>query len=241
MTLHFIADLHLDPERPRIRGLFLNYLQGPARQAQALYILGDLFEVWADDEVSTPLYAQEIAALASLAASGVAIYFICGNRDFLCGKAFARAAGLHLLSEPWLIESGPHRALLLHGDILCTDDVEYQRFRRIVRMPWLQYLYRRLPARSKQAIARRIRGQTQQRTRLKPEDILDVNLHAVDACMAAYPQASLMIHGHTHRPADHPLDSGRQRLVLADWSEAQGEYLSLDPNGWSRHAVRLEA
>ncbi len=234
MALHFISDLHLDPDQPAISARLIDYLQGPARDAQALYILGDLFEVWADDDVSLPLYREEISALRQLSDSGVPLYFIHGNRDFLCGGAFARAAGLRLLDEPCVAAPG---LLLMHGDALCTDDAGYQRFRRIVRWPWLQALYRALPQSLKLRIARSIRGQTQRMTRLKPEDILDVNETAVAALFAQHPDCRLLIHGHTHRPAEHDCGQGRQRIVLADWSPEAGEYLSLDGAQWQRHRL----
>ncbi len=234
MALHFIADLHLDPDQPEITRRFVAYLEGPARDAQALYILGDLFEVWADDDVSLPRYPEAISALRALSDSGVPIHFLHGNRDFLCGVRFARAAGLTLLDEP-------HRTapslLLMHGDALCTDDAGYQRFRRIVRWRWLQAVFRALPGRLKLRIARAIRGQTRRMTRLKPEDILDVNETAVSELMGQHPECRLLIHGHTHRPADHALGKDRWRLVLADWSPESGEYLSLDGSSWQRHRL----
>lgn len=234
MALHFISDLHLDPARPEISALFIRYLDGPARQAQALYILGDLFEVWADDDVSAPLYAAEINAMRRLADSGVALYFVCGNRDFLCGQRFAQAAGITLLNEPHQVAQHS-QAWVMHGDSLCTDDVGYQRFRRIVRWRWLQCLYRLLPAQTKLAIAEKIRGTSKGMTRLKPQDILDVNKEAVADFFNAHPDCQLLIHGHTHRPADHRLTDQQYRVVLADWSEQSGEYLSLDGKQWQRH------
>ena len=237
MALHFISDLHLDPERPEISALFCAYLAGPARQAQALYILGDLFEVWADDDVSAPLYRKEIQALRQLSEHGVAVYFLCGNRDFLCGDAFARSAGLQILREPHTIASHPQISLM-HGDALCTDDKGYQRFRRIVRLAWLQWLYRRLPAGLKLRIAAKIRGSSAQMTRQKAQDILDVNEVAVQAFFRHHPHCRHLIHGHTHRPADHAVGPDQWRIVLSDWSEQAGEYLSVTQDGWQRH--RLE-
>lgn len=236
MALHVLSDLHLDPARPAISARFIDYLNGPARQAEAVYILGDLFEVWADDDVSAPLYADELAAMQGLTRHGVPIAFICGNRDFLCGAGFEQASGARVVSEPF---SPPGRCDIkfMHGDVLCTDDVGYQRFRRIVRWPWLQWLYRRLPRTLKLRIAARIRGSAREMTRLKPEDILDVTPQAVSAFFDAHPACRLLIHGHTHRPAEHAFDAQRTRLVLSDWTERQGEYLSLDAQGWMRHPL----
>ncbi len=236
MALHFLSDLHLDPAQPEISALFIDYLQGPACQADAVYLLGDLFEVWADDDVSSPLYRNEIAAMRALSDAGVPLYFICGNRDFLCGPQFARQAGLSLLDEPVPAHERPD-VWLMHGDVLCTDDRAYQRFRRVVRWPWLQWLYRKLPKAAKLAIARKIRGSSQHRTRLKAEDILDVNAQAVDDFFAEHDSCRMLIHGHTHRPADHSVSTGQHRLVLADWSPQAGEFLSLDAQGWRRHRL----
>ena len=240
MALHFISDLHLDPNRPQISALFQAYLAGPARQAKALYILGDLFEVWADDDVSAPLYQADIEALKALSDSGVAVYFICGNRDFLCGSAFADGAGLSLLQEPYTIPEQPEYCLM-HGDVLCTDDEAYQRFRRIVRWPWLQWLYRRLPASTKLKIADKIRGSSKQMTSLKPQDILDVNPAAVAEFFQQHSQCQYLIHGHTHRPAEHELGDGKQRIVLSDWSDEHGEYFAVTSNTWERRSFTLES
>ena len=236
MALHLLSDLHLDPSRPQISARFIAYLQGPARQADAVFILGDLFEVWAGDDVSAPLYRPELAAMKSLTQAGVPLYFICGNRDFLCAGGFEQASGAQIVHEPFA-PPGRTDVQLMHGDILCTDDVGYQRFRRIVRWPWLQWLYRHLPRNLKLKIASRIRGTTQRMTRLKAEDILDVNAGAVDDFFKAHPQCRLLIHGHTHRPAAHPQATGQTRLVLSDWSDTRGEYLSLDMNSWQRHMI----
>lgn len=239
--VHFIADLHLDPARPALSQLFQQYLAGPARHARALYILGDLFEVWAGDEVSLPLYQSEIQAIRALSDSGVAVYFICGNRDFLCGESFARAAGLELLTEPQVLQCGASNVVALHGDSLCTDDRAYQRFRRIVRSRWVQALYSLLPLSTKARLVSRIRSKTRQATRLKATDIMDVNADAVEDLLQRHPACPLMIHGHTHRPADHQLGNGRHRLVLADWHDTRGEYLCLRQDGWQRHPISTAA
>ncbi len=236
MALHLLSDLHLDPARPQISARFIEYLQGPARQAEAVYILGDLFEVWAGDDVSAPLYANELAAMKSLTRAGVPIYFICGNRDFLCAAGFEHASGARIVTEP-VAPLGNDDVLLMHGDILCTDDVGYQRFRRIVRWPWLQWLYRQLPRAWKLKVAVRIRGATREMTRLKAEDILDVNDEAVGHFFSAHSHCRVLIHGHTHRPDEHLLEGVGTRLVLSDWSDTRGEYLRLDDSGWQRMAL----
>lgn len=237
MALHFISDLHLDPARPGISGLFRAYLAGPARQADALYIIGDLFEVWVDDAASTLLYQQDIAALRQLSDSGVAVYFICGNRDFLCGQQFAKDAGLSLLAEPYSVSGNPH-IMLMHGDSLCTDDVGYQLFRRFVRQNWVQWLYHCLPGSLKQGIADRIRGRSKSMTQLKAQDILDVNDSAVEDFFHTQPKCQYLIHGHTHRPAEHKCSDSKLRIVLSDWSQQHGEYLTVSGQSWQRHPIK---
>ncbi len=237
MSFHFISDLHLHPERPGLSEIFLRYLAGPARDAQRLYILGDLFEVWAGDEVSLPDYATEIAALNAVRQSGTAIYFIAGNRDFLCGQRFAQASGCEILREPQSIELPDGRtALLLHGDRLCTDDHAYQRFRRWVRNPLVQRAYFALPSAVRRRLVTAIRGKASRTVSTKPLEIMDVNETSV-AQLFAQTGVALMIHGHTHRPQDHNYKTGQQRMVLADWSQETGEVLIVDSGKTRRQTL----
>lgn len=235
-AIHFLSDLHLDPQRPAIGQRFISYLQGPARNAKAIYILGDLFEVWAGDDVSAPLYSAEIQALKAVSEVGIPVYFVPGNRDFLCSHTFAEAAGLEIIKEPSTVLGLGH-AMVMHGDALCTDDRGYQIFRRTVRWRWLQWLYQLLPVEAKQKIALKIRGTSKQMTRLKPEDILDVNADAVAVFFKSHKDCRILIHGHTHRPADHQVTPSKTRIVLADWTETKGEVLSMDQDGWTRHPL----
>ena len=226
----FISDLHLCVTRPHITGLLLKFLQGPAREARALYVLGDLFEYWAgDDDLADPYHAQVCAAFKHLADSGVPVALIHGNRDFLLGEAYAHASGMAILHDPTLLEMHGRRVLLTHGDELCTDDVEYQKFRAQVRdNRWQEaFLAQPLAARKSQIEALRKRSESEKS--YKSEAIMDVNAEAVIQLVRRFDHPDLLIHGHTHRPGVHEiLDGGRRtvRHVLADWYET-GSYLRL--------------
>ncbi|MFL9608678.1 UDP-2,3-diacylglucosamine diphosphatase [Methylobacillus sp. Pita2] len=227
-----ISDLHLCDSRPAITAQFLGFLQQQASQAEALYILGDFFEYWAGDD-DLAQHQPIIQALRTLSEQGTQLYFMHGNRDFLIGKAFAAAAGLTLLPDPTLVTLYGKRALLSHGDALCTDDVAYQDFRRQVRAPaWQQaFLQQPLSARKDQIEA--LRQRSEQEKSGKRESIMDVNAEAVAALLREYDYPELFIHGHTHRPALHPLEvDGRRvdRWVLGDWYE-QGSCLVVDRQG----------
>ncbi|WP_043648018.1 UDP-2,3-diacylglucosamine diphosphatase [Chitinilyticum litopenaei] len=231
----FIADLHLNPADPATAEAFAGFLAGPARAAGTLYILGDLFDYWlGDDQLDDPFYAAQAAALQALAAEGVALHFMPGNRDFLCARRFARAAGLTILPDPSVITRDGQRLLLAHGDAYCTDDIAYQRFRRFVRNRFLQaILWLALPRRWRQQKARQLRERSQQHNRRKDYRIMDVNADAIDAALAGH-DCRILIHGHTHRPATHAHRHG-VRHVLPDWHAGQGGYLQLQDGQLSRH------
>jgi UDP-2,3-diacylglucosamine hydrolase len=230
----FISDLHLCVTRPHITGLLLKFLQGPAREARALYVLGDLFEYWAgDDDLADPYHAQVCVAFKQLADSGIPVALIHGNRDFLLGEAFAHAAGMAILNDPTLLEMHGRRVLLTHGDELCTDDVEYQKFRAQVRdRGWQEtFLAQPLAARKAQIEALRMRSESEKS--YKSQAIMDVNAQAVTELVRRFDHPDLLIHGHTHRPGVHEIrDGGRLtvRHVLADWYET-GSYLRLTDTG----------
>jgi UDP-2,3-diacylglucosamine hydrolase len=215
----FIADLHLCAEEPAITAGFLAFLRRDALHADALYILGDLFEAWIGDDDPDPLHAEIAAALMTLKQQGIPCYFIHGNRDFLVGKRFARASGMTLLPEEQVPELYGKRMLIMHGDTLCTDDQGYQRFRKKVHQPWLQWLFLALPLFVRQRIALKMRAGSKQANSSKDVTIMDVNDEAVKAAMTRH-QVQYLIHGHTHRPAIHPLevnDQPAERLVLGAW------------------------
>jgi UDP-2,3-diacylglucosamine hydrolase len=219
MATLFISDLHLDESRPEIINLFERFLAEDARGAKALYILGDLFESWIGDDDDSPLADRVARALRTLSDSGVPIYFMRGNRDFVLGKDFARRAGMTILDDPTVIDLEGKPALLMHGDTLCTDDIAYQKFRRIMHNRWFQRIALALPLSIRRRIAGRLRGQSQKYIARKSEAIMDVNQSAVENAMRAH-GVLLLVHGHTHRPATHRFDMDGQiaeRIVLGDW------------------------
>jgi UDP-2,3-diacylglucosamine hydrolase len=230
----FISDLHLCSSRPAISELFIAFLGMTAVKAEALYILGDLFEYWAgDDDLDDAHHQGIITAVAALAASGVQVYFMHGNRDFLLANDFASAAGITLLADPTLSVLYGKRVLLSHGDALCTDDTAYQEFRQQVREPAWQkdFLAQPLTERKAQIEAMRLRSEREKSH--KTESIMDVNPAAVSSLVRAYDYPQLLIHGHTHRPALHLLEvdgHACERWVLGDWYE-QGSCLRLDAAG----------
>lgn len=236
----FISDLHLCESRPQITEQFVRFIQSHALAADALYILGDLFEYWAgDDDLDDPHHQTIIRALRHLDENGVRCYLMHGNRDFLIGQDFAAAAQLHILPDPSALELYGHRILLSHGDALCTDDVAYQTFRQQVRAPDWQsnFLHQPLAARKSQIEALRMRSEQEKSG--KSESIMDVNGVAVEGLMRAYHYPKIFIHGHTHRPAKHLLQVDQrtiERWVLGDWYE-QGSCLRVDHTGCSSMAL----
>ncbi len=217
----FISDLHLDESRPHILELFTRFLAGEARYADALYILGDLFESWVGDDDDSAMAQNVATALREVRDSGVPVFFMHGNRDFLLGEDYATRAGMTLLPDPTVVDLGGERTLLMHGDTLCTDDVDYQKFRTLVRdSDWKrQFLAKPLAAR--RAFAAQARGESRKHTSSAKPEIMDVNAAAVEAVMRTHGVRRL-IHGHTHRPATHALNldgQAAQRIVLGDWYE----------------------
>lgn len=233
MRTLFIADLHLSEQEPAITAGFLRFLQREAYQADALYILGDFFEYWIGDDDPQPLHREIASALHDLTNSGVPCYFIHGNRDFLIGKRFAQECGMTLLPQEKRLSLYGHPILIMHGDTLCTDDVDYQRYRRKVNNPFIQKLFSWLPLRPRLNIAAKMRDRSQMTNDGKSEAIMDVNQQAVIEALERN-QAEWLIHGHTHRPAIHNVDmpNGEQakRAVLGAW-HYQGSMISVTPEG----------
>jgi UDP-2,3-diacylglucosamine hydrolase len=223
----FLSDLHLSPERPGALAAFDAFCAGPAREATAVYILGDLFDWWIGDDQLRDRYAARIAqAMRTVTNAGVPVHVAHGNRDFLLGERFAAATGVRLLPERELIDLDGVPTLLSHGDELCTGDVEYQRLRARMRDPGTQRRLLRLPLFARRLIARWLRAKSRDATALKAEAIMDVDEQAVVDAFRRY-GVSRIIHGHTHRPAVHRLQvDGRtcERIVLADWHD-RGHYL----------------
>ena len=228
----FASDLHLDSESPWAIDAFLKFLAGPARAAESLYLLGDLFEVWVGDDDDNPDNARACAGLAALAASGVAVYAIHGNRDFLLGEPFEQRTGVKLLADPVMVDLYGVPTLLSHGDLFCTDDPAYQALRSIVRQPGWQRRFLSLPLTARRELASAARAGSKAHTGRTIPTIMDVNPEAVTRALKAT-GATRLIHGHTHRPAIHELSLGAiraERVVLAPWYEA-ASCVSVDVRG----------
>jgi len=229
----FISDMHLDSSRPAITRLFIDYLKAHAPQADALYLLGDVFEVWLGDKLSLREHHAVIAELRALSDGGLPIYVMRGNRDFLYGKRFESATGAVLLDDPTVIDLFGTPTLLSHGDILCTDDINYQKYRRIISNKAVQWLaVYGIPDSYKQRIANKMRAASKRAQSQKQSDIMDVNEAAVRSWFEQY-QVPQMIHGHTHRPGKHEYTVNGQtslRWVLGDWYH-QGSVLKVSADG----------
>jgi UDP-2,3-diacylglucosamine hydrolase len=228
--IYFIADLHLSEDRPDITACFLSFLKNEAPQAQALYILGDLFEYWIGDDDNSTFINNIAQALKQLSETSTQLYFIHGNRDFLLGKSYAQKAGLTLLAESCVIDLYGQKALIMHGDTLCVEDIDYQKFRKKSRSWWWQFIIKSLPLSTRKKIATNYRLKSAAAKQGKSLAIMDVTPAEVVKELTAA-NALLLIHGHTHRPAVHNLDingNRAQRIVLGDWYE-QGAWLKVTP------------
>ena len=221
MSTLFISDLHLEESRPDITDAFLAFLKTRAKGAERLYILGDFFEAWIGDDERTPLQEQVAVALKALANSGTKLFLMHGNRDFLIGDEFCERAGATLLEDPTVVDLYGTPTLLMHGDSLCTADVEYQKFRASMRNPQMQKMMLARPLEDRQKMARQLREMSTAQNQDKADAIMDVTPEEVVRAMENH-GVQLMIHGHTHRPAVHHLEANDQpakRIVLGDWDE----------------------
>ena len=228
----FISDLHLDPDRPEITALFLQFLKTQAGKASALYILGDLFEAWVGDDDTSPDNLAICKGIRECTTTGTPVFIMHGNRDFLLGTRFSEDCHCILLPDPTLIDLHGTRTLLMHGDLLCTDDTEYMSFRKMVRNPDWQAALLAKPLEQRQSLAAEMRQTSRDQTSGKPEAIMDVNQQAVSDILRKH-KAQLLIHGHTHRPAIHTLDvagTPARRIVLGDWYQ-QGSVLECSASG----------
>ena len=230
MTTLLVSDLHLDAERPQVTDLFLRFLREEARGADALYVLGDLFEAWVGDDDPSETGAAVARGLREIADSGIPVAFIHGNRDFLLGDHYARRAGMAILPDPAMVMLYDQPTLLMHGDLLCTDDVAYQQFRAQTRDPHWQAQFLSQPLAARIAFAQQARAASKaHQSGLKDqgtmETITDVSPATVSETFRRY-GIRRMIHGHTHRPAVHEHD-GTTRIVLGDWYD-QGSVLRVD-------------
>jgi UDP-2,3-diacylglucosamine hydrolase len=228
----FIADLHLDSKWPAKTNLCLKFLAGRARQAEALYILGDLFEVWLGDDDNEPSYQSILTALHQLTTVGVVVSVMPGNRDFLLGKDFVKRTGCQLIPDPSVIDLYGVPTLLMHGDVLCTLDVDYQQFRQQVRHPIWQQQFLAQPLEQRRLLAKQVRTYSQAQTQTIAAAIMDVTTEAV---ITALEENSVyqLIHGHTHRAGQYPLEVKglpAYRWVVGEWHQQGATLLSCTPN-----------
>jgi UDP-2,3-diacylglucosamine hydrolase len=238
----FISDLHLSPRSPGATALFRRFLDGRARQAEALYILGDLFEVWVGDDINDAYSAGIIALLRQASDAGLKIYLMHGNRDFALGEAFAHAAGVTLLPDPYDLVLPEWSFVLSHGDALCLDDHAYQTYRAKVRDPEWQARMRAKPRFLRRLLGRYIRWRSARRKRDHTTVYADLQAAATDDFIRDHGYCTF-IHGHTHRPEthDHIVDGIHvERWVLADWHEDRGECLVWDGEALTREALTFE-
>lgn len=232
MTTLFISDLHLEAGQPAIGEQFVSFLANDARQAEALYILGDLFDAWLGDDDPNPYFGEMKSAMRDLADTGVPTFFMHGNRDFMIGEQFAAETGVTILSDPVVVTLYGQNVVLSHGDALCTDDVHYQKVRAMTRDPDWQSMMRAKPLQERIALAAEARKESVARGASLSDEIMDVNQDAVAATLREH-GVDIMLHGHTHRPAIHEIDLGDRtatRIVLGDWYE-QGSVVRWDENG----------
>ena len=238
MKYLFVSDLHLEADSPRSVAAFTALLRGEARSAAALYVLGDLFEAWVGDDDPDPLRDVVCREMAALAASGVPVFVMHGNRDFLYGAGFERRTAATLLPDPCVATLYGERVLLTHGDLLCTGDHAYQELRSTVRSDAFRDRALALPLEARQLLAGAARAGSKAHTATQRAEIMDV---APDAVLAAFRATGTrtMIHGHTHRPAEHTHEvdgAPARRLVLDAWYE-HGSVLMLDGSGFSRREI----
>jgi UDP-2,3-diacylglucosamine hydrolase len=241
VTTLFISDLHLEAERAEIGRQFLQFLEREATRAEALYILGDLFESWIGDDDPNPHYAAMKKAIRTIADRNVPVFFMHGNRDFLIGERFAGETGVRLLPDPCKVALYGQDVLLSHGDALCIDDVKYQEVRSITRNPAWQSMMLQKSLAERQAIARQARADSMAHGASLDLDISDVNQGAVEKLLREHAVLTLL-HGHTHRPAVHRFlldDVPATRIVLGDWYE-QGSVVRWDANGPELSALKRE-
>ncbi|WP_189637772.1 UDP-2,3-diacylglucosamine diphosphatase [Thalassotalea sp. HSM 43] len=233
MLTYFIADLHLTQERSDITECFLSFIEEQAPIADRLYILGDFFEYWIGDDDDNPYVLNIAAKLKQLSEKGTEIFFIVGNRDFLIGERFAANCGMTLLPDSKVIDLYGQRALIMHGDTLCTNDIEYQKFRKKSRSWWWQFIIKSLPLKTRRKMAQNYRQKADSSEKMQAKEIMDVSQSEVEAQMREH-DIDLLIHGHTHRPNVHQFElDGKPatRIVLGDWYE-QGAWLKYTEQGF---------
>jgi UDP-2,3-diacylglucosamine hydrolase len=244
----FVSDLHLQESMPRTTQAFFDFLDGQAMWASQLYLLGDLFEYWAgDDDLATPFNQQIVDAIRAVSDHGVTVFWMPGNRDFLAGAAFAKATGARFLPDPFVATIVGQRLVLAHGDAQCTDDTSYMAFRAQVRQQNWRDAFLALPLAQRKSIIDGMRKNSRAAQADKPPEIMDVNAAAIES-LFENTGASLMVHGHTHRPARHEYSQGgsiRVRQVLPDWdcdvTPRRGGWLSIRADGSIERVNLIEA
>ena len=222
MAYCFISDLHLQEKKPEVTKAFLSFLDGTAKEAQRLYILGDLFEAWIGDDLKSELSYLIKEKLLFLKNSSTSVFAMHGNRDFLMGERFCEDTGITLLDDPYKLDLFGKATLLMHGDLLCTKDVDYQEFRNTSRNPQWRKEFLDKPIEERERMAEALRLDSKEATNLKKDEIMDVTPEAVEEIMTLY-DVELLIHGHTHRPKVHSLEINEipaQRIVLGDWDKS---------------------
>jgi len=238
MIALFVSDTHLKASMDRTAQAFFEFLSTQVPKAQQLYLLGDLFEYWAgDDDMGTPFHHQVITALRQVKDAGVDLFWMAGNRDFLVSKAFAHATGAQLLADPYVATIAGQKITLTHGDAQCTEDEAYMAFRATVRQEAWQQAFLAMPLEQRKAMIERLRHDSRQAQHTKSDDIMDVNAQAI-ATLFKTTGTSIMIHGHTHRPACHQTQDGHGsylRYVLSDWDsegpKARGGWIGITADG----------
>lgn len=230
MASYFISDLHLQPSEPKLAGGFYHFLDEIASDAKQLYILGDFFDAWIGDDEDGDFYLSIANRLQHLVDAGLPVYFQHGNRDFLISDAFCKKTGIQLLPEMHTLSLAGKQVMVMHGDSLCTGDIEYMAFRAQVRQPaWQQHVLS-MPLEQRRQMAAQMRAQSQSMNSNKAEDIMDVNPNDVTALFEQN-DIDVLLHGHTHRPARHailhPTLNNKERIVLGDWGKT-GWYLRAD-------------
>lgn len=236
MTYLFISDLHLSPDHPRLVRGFLALLDHYQNQNTQLYILGDWFNAWIGDDYTAPWLDEIVQHLTAFTALGNHIYFQVGNRDFALGQTFLNRFNGHIIPDVDFLKIGNLNIRIEHGDALCSDDVSYQRFRKIIRNPWVLGFLKRTPLSFRQKLANGFRKKSRASNQFKSYQIMDVNQKAVEFALAG---SDLLIHGHTHQPKIHNV-SGKFRIVLGDWREQQAEILVID-SMTPVHNLKLQA
>ncbi|MEE9357731.1 UDP-2,3-diacylglucosamine diphosphatase [Candidatus Vondammii sp. HM_W22] len=235
----FISDLHLSQKCPGTTDLFLRFLEEQVDAGVHLYILGDLFDTWVGDDDTTPAIKKATHALLQATIRGAQLSIMHGNRDFLIGEAFAKTTGCTLLDDPTVVDLNGLPTLLMHGDLLCSDDLEYQQARELLRSHAFISDFLAKPIQQRKILATEYRKKSGEVVSLKSADIMDVNQYTVETYMRNS-GVKLLIHGHTHRPAIHDfkLDGqSAERIVLSDWHEKRGEYLRVSGTEITRHMV----